>query len=352
MDNEHGNDMEKNSSQTGKDTASTGQEEITSGRKADSQEQTPEKKPGAILAAKRIEAGISEEQIAARLKMTLRQLHYLETDDYEALHGIAISRGFVRAYARVLQIDPEPLVARFSDGKTSASAVSAKVSAQRSGQPFVRNQMPFRKRQNWTGKFIILLVVVIVAVIVAWNMKLFSFDGRFGKKETAETTVSAEVPSSRENKPVAPVREADNADAALQGSGEKQTVQPVGADSGSTATGGPVPATSQPVTTGDNRAVPVSAIAETEKDVSPATGTKPSLLTLDFREKSWVQVQKKDGSVITEYMGKPGEQRRLEIGEPVTVIVGYAPGVRMEFRGAPVDLASSTINSVARVNLK
>ena len=83
-----------------------------------------------------------------------------------------------------------------------------------------------------------------------------------------------------------------------------------------------------------------------------AAAEKGSLLVVNFREKSWLQIQKKDGSVIAEYIGKPGEKRQLEVTEPVTVIVGFAPGVNMEFKGAPVDLASNTSNSVAKVTLK
>ena len=73
---------------------------------------------------------------------------------------------------------------------------------------------------------------------------------------------------------------------------------------------------------------------------------------MNFSEKSWVRVQGNDGTVLAEYMGLPGEQRSLDINGPVTVIVGYAPGVRMTFRGAPVDLESHAVNSVARISLK
>ena len=347
MDNEHSNDMEKDSTQTGKDSASTVQEKVKVTEKPDVPNEASEKKPGAILAAKRIEAGITEEQIAARLKMTLRQVHYLETDNYDALHGVAISRGFVRAYARVLRMDPEPLVAQFAEKKASPSPVQVKASVKKTPELFAQTQMPFRKKRNLTGKFLILLVVVVIVAVVAWNMKLFSLDGRFSKKEMPETTVTkTAILPSLETKPVTGVQEPvsdKNAgqitqSAALNTEGMKAAI----------------PANSQTATGQDNGAVPLPAVVKPEpiKDVSSAAATKSSLLTMNFREKSWVQVQKKDGSVITEYMGKPGEQRQLDINEPVTVIVGYAPGVTMEFRGAPVDLAPRTVNSVARISLK
>ena len=106
MDNVQSDNTEKTSQQT---VMESGQDTGATPEGADKQ------KPGAILAAKRKAAGIAEEQIASRLKMTLRQLQALEADDYDTLHGIAISRGFVRAYARVLKVDPEPLVAMFGE---------------------------------------------------------------------------------------------------------------------------------------------------------------------------------------------------------------------------------------------
>lgn len=349
MDNEHSNDMEKNSSQPGKDTTPLIQEEIKADEKADISDGVPGKKPGAILAARRIEAGITEEQIAARLKMTLRQVHYLETDNYDALHGIAISRGFVRAYARVLQMDPEPLVAQFADRKISPSPVQVKASVKKTPELFAQNQMPFRKKRNFSGKLIILLVIVVIVAVVAWNMKLFSFDGRSGKKEVPETVVTgtaapgtAPVVATTAPEPVSVKETSQNPEA-----GQTGGMNAEGVNAGR-------PADSGTAVNQNNGAAALPAVVkpETAKGVSEVSETKSSLLTMNFREKSWVQIQKKDGSVITEYMGKPGEQRQLEINEPVTVIIGYAPGVAMEFRGTAVDLAPSTINSVARISLK
>ncbi len=350
MDDEQGNSMEKNSSRTGKKASPENIQQGISEEDSSARDDLSAKTPGAILAARRIEAGISEEQIAARLKMTLRQVRYLETDNYDALHGIAISRGFVRAYARVLKIDPDPLVALF--GEQMNSSVQIRVPVQKSGENFVQNRAPFRKKGNMAGKLIVVLVVLVIAAIVAWNMKLFSFEGRQGKKEMPETVVpKAPVQLSPQD-----IRQTDStAGQALQasqsaGSAVSQSVQPVHSDNGNTSTA------SQTAAAENNPAVPVSVAMQPESAgtgaVAAAGQAKSSLLTVAFKEKSWIQVQRKDGSVITEYIGKPGEQRQLEVTEPVTVIIGFAPGVSMEFRGTPVDLASNTVNSVARISLK
>lgn len=67
--------------------------------------------PGAQLAAQREALGLTVEQIADQLKLATRQVRALEAGDYEALPNMAVVRGFVRAYAKVVKLDATPLVA-------------------------------------------------------------------------------------------------------------------------------------------------------------------------------------------------------------------------------------------------
>ncbi len=302
-------------------------------------------KPGAILAAKRKADGIAEEQIASRLKMTLRQLRALEADDYDALHGIAISRGFVRAYARVLKIDPEPLVAMFGESNPYA-ATPVKTVSTRAGEPFVQNQVTFRKKGNLTGKIVIFLIVLVIAGIVAWNMKLFSPD-RQAKTDKQPVASAPAATSAQETSPEAKVQEQKTQENTQAVPEKGQESQRTSADGGNEKTAAQTAAVVQPSENRGNQAKSGQVAA-----VTAAVSNASSRLNMNFTEKSWVRVQGQDGTVLAEYMGLAGEQRSLDVNGPVTVIVGYAPGVSMTFRGAPVDLASRTVNSVARVSLK
>lgn len=306
-----------------------------------------ERKPGAILAAKRKAAGIAEEQIASRLKMTLRQLQALEADDYDTLHGIAISRGFVRAYARVLKIDPEPLVAMFGKSNPCATMqIPGKGMTARAGEPFVQNQVSFRKKSNLTGKIIILLIVLVIAAVVAWNMKLFSFDRHAAKADKPPVVSEQAAPSVRDDKPEVKVPEQKTAE--QKATENTLTVQAKEQESQSASTG----SDNEKTATQAAVAVQSSGSKSDQESAQQAVSNAASRLNINFSEKSWVRVQGNDGTVLAEYMGVPGEQRSLDVNGPVTVIVGYAPGVSMTFRGAPVDLGSRAVNSVARVTLK
>ncbi len=68
---------------------------------------------GARLAQARAERGLSVVDAAGKLRIAPRQIEALEADDYARLPGHTIARGFVRNYARLLQLDAESVLAAF-----------------------------------------------------------------------------------------------------------------------------------------------------------------------------------------------------------------------------------------------
>jgi cytoskeleton protein RodZ len=69
---------------------------------------------GAQLARAREERGLSLSDVAQQLKFAPRQLEALEQEHFEALPGGTVVRGMVRGYARLLKLEPEPLLERIS----------------------------------------------------------------------------------------------------------------------------------------------------------------------------------------------------------------------------------------------
>jgi cytoskeleton protein RodZ len=69
---------------------------------------------GQELAAAREARGLAVADVAQQLKFAPRQLVALEQEQFGALPGAAFTRGMVRSYARLLKLDPEPLVQRIA----------------------------------------------------------------------------------------------------------------------------------------------------------------------------------------------------------------------------------------------
>ncbi|WP_460761575.1 helix-turn-helix domain-containing protein [Lysobacter fragariae] len=73
-------------------------------------ETTPASGCGAALRQAREAAGLSIEQVASQLKMTVRAVVNLESDDWSSLGAPVFARGQLRSYARLLGIDIESFI--------------------------------------------------------------------------------------------------------------------------------------------------------------------------------------------------------------------------------------------------
>ena len=70
---------------------------------------------GARLRAARAARDLSINDVAQALKLGPRQVEALERGDWQGLPGQTFIRGFIRNYARLLQIDPAPLMDQLDD---------------------------------------------------------------------------------------------------------------------------------------------------------------------------------------------------------------------------------------------
>ena len=75
---------------------------------------------GAELKRAREAAGLAIGDVAERLKLVPRQIESLEHERFDRLPGPSIARGMVRNYARLLDLDPEPLVERMAPAAEKA----------------------------------------------------------------------------------------------------------------------------------------------------------------------------------------------------------------------------------------
>ena len=83
---------------------------------------------GQKLKAAREAKGLSESDAAAAMKMLKKTLIALETEDFSSIAAPTYARGFIRMYAKYLELDPEPLIAEYNAAfcpETPAQKISA-----------------------------------------------------------------------------------------------------------------------------------------------------------------------------------------------------------------------------------
>jgi cytoskeleton protein RodZ len=82
---------------------------------------------GEVLLAARKAKKLSQNDVSNSLRISVKQINAIENDDFVALPESAITRGFIRNYARLLGVDAEPLLvshrARMPDNAPASLSV-------------------------------------------------------------------------------------------------------------------------------------------------------------------------------------------------------------------------------------
>jgi cytoskeleton protein RodZ len=116
---------------------------------------------GAVLRRAREAAGLSIEQAATQLKMTVRAVANLESDDWSSLGAPVFVRGQLRSYARLLNVDIEPLI-----GETPVAIVAPSTLVSHSHTPRYR-----RFAEQVTRRAIYVAITAAIAVPVWFGMR-------------------------------------------------------------------------------------------------------------------------------------------------------------------------------------
>ena len=313
--------------------------------------ETPQQQPqgnlasaGAQLKAQREALGWPVEQVADQLKLAPRQVIALEEGDMAALPNLAVVRGFVRAYAKVVRLDAAPLVAMIEVHPAPAQDPAAPVRREISAT-FSESRFPSmtQRSSNQTPLWIAGAVAVVVAAA-------------FGAYKLGY--VPASLLSSHAEK------EAPHADV---GPVETTLIKP-GQDLTPVQTPS-VPLISVPPPPGNDTqtgAPAASAIASAPAAVppaaAPAAATPPAAaaaaavganaLVLKVEQDSWVEIRRPGTTPLISRMVKAGSTETFDITGPATLVVGKPGVVQATLRGTRLDLPTVAGGTISRVSIK
>lgn len=330
----------------------------------------PAQSMGRQLAQRRQELGWTVEHVAGRLNLAPRQIDALESDNLTALPGLASTRGFVRAYAKLLRIDSAPLVAALSQ---EAGPQEEGIPLRRpiSSTPFAPAKLAPMNRASGGKKLWgwIALAVVVLAVAGAWRAGLFdsALNGMVNRGEGAPTQASASASASPESAstPAAIGASApEDKSAAASGASGASGAAPANASSPSapgaepagaaTAATAPAAATSATNAAAAINASPANnaapAVTAPTPAAEPTQATAARALVIKAKEECWIDIRR-GGKSVTRTL-KPGAVETVEVGAGVTVVLGNALGVEVNLDGKPIDVRAKARNNVTRLDLK
>jgi cytoskeletal protein RodZ len=179
---------------------------------------------GRTLAAARLAAGLTVEQVSAATRVRVPIVYGIENDDFSRCGGNVYARGHVRTIARAVGADAEALVARYDAEHGGAPGPSTPVPAAYEAQK-VR---PERRGPNWTAAMVAAIVVVVA--VIGFNL----VGGRTkGTAQAESPTPTPTVTASPSPRPSASPSSAPTASAIAAVPADKVTVKIVAASGNS-----------------------------------------------------------------------------------------------------------------------
>lgn len=249
--------------------------------------------PGRSLREARELRGLSIGDVVNSIKFSPRQIEAIERDDYDHLPGATFVRGFIRSYAKLLQIDPQPLLAMM-DRETPPADTPIHLPKDTGAalpQP--------GERRSYLPHLALLLVAIASLIAIATY-----FDWSAGSGNSKPQPTSSSPAAAR-----------------------------------------PLPNIVQP---------PATLVEPGQPDPPRTPASEPDFrqLIFVFEEKSWVEVKDATQVVIFAQNNEPGTRQVVNGKPPFSLVIGNASHVQLQFEDQQVDLVPHTKVDVARLTLE
>lgn len=277
---------------------------------------------GEQLRARRLSQGIDLSDAAHRLNLDARVLDALEHERFGELGNSVFAKGHLRSYARMLDLDPQPLLEAFDRQVGGAPPPLKKVVRIQHGPSLQVSWLPAALAR---GTLIAVVLLVGIWILkTAWDMTRASRDPA-DINDTAELTLPAPPSESRPHRESIPI--------------------PIQA-----------PPPSLPAPAGQSEAPREAAksLPNSAPVVIPAPSSSPAeavTAILRFSADSWVEVYDANEKRLFTRVGKTGESVSVSGPGPLSFVIGNAAGVSVEHQGRPYDFKRFVKGQVARFKL-
>lgn len=308
---------------------------------------------GASLAKARAAQGLSIHDVGARLKVPAQKVDAIESGNVDALPDLTFAKGLMRAYARLLHVDIDALLARFH-AQAAPPAPEVAIRRQGSLNASFDDRRRFRSSGGsgtggrWVWLALVAAVVCAGALFGVDHVKqwLDAREQQFTQSDP-ETAVEAESGTVTAVLPHVMGGAASEAPGAMTGT---EGATPGSANASATLATPLAPVAGTPATPDRSEATAASssAAAPATATATPAAGE----LQLRFSAPTWYEVRDASGKVVLGGTAKAGDEVVGGGTAPYKVVIGNVKGVAaMTRNGEPVDLQAANRNNVARLTL-
>ncbi|MDO9226676.1 MAG: DUF4115 domain-containing protein [Pseudomonadota bacterium] len=271
--------------------------------------------------------GLTFADVAAKLKLSERQIEAMEAEDFAHLPGEVFSRGFVRNYARLLNVDPALLIVPVDIHAAVAETITAP-------SENVIFSSPGLRRWVLLPLLVLGFFVLLVALLYYWLRQ--GEDALIGELATAPAAVTMSQPAPVSPLPLSPLPPVTPEAAAVVDAATPPEV-PVS----------PAPATA--ATMAPPAMLPLAAVVAPTP--VPTAGGKVRTLRFAPSLDSWIQVVDGQGKRYSKLV-RAGSVEMFAGEPPFKLVVGEAAQVKLNYDGHLIDLTPYIGQKVARLTLE
>ena len=310
--------------------------------------------PGERLQKARKERELEIAAVAERLNLSPGVVRALEADDYRMLPNATFVKGYLRSYARALEINGDDLVRSYE----AITGCNQPVAIEPIGVPMVSD--PRKTRRN-------LLLALVGGLVVAtglwWGMAGETPAPKQAQVSNDQSPVAAAVQSNSTQlaPPVVITRPSSDQQALAEAEAVNEPVDEVVAEP-SAATdalppeaepveqpvAAPVPVVEAPVAVTPATPAPVNVQPQ---ETSPPLATGSGLITLRFQGECWVEVKDGNGAMVFSSLKRGGEEVSLRAATPINVKLGNGDVVEVLYNHEIVPFSTRPDRKVVRLTL-
>lgn len=268
--------------------------------------------------------GASIADVAMELRLDPKLIEAIETQNEQALPSIPYVKGYLRAYARFLGMEPDAILDAYSAGRIDHSQNNIKRVVTIKDTPATSSSRQKTPRVITWGAGALLAV--------SFGLWWYELSGN------GETVALPDVPA---------VPTAETGTVALALPAPAFVSQPPGAESADPAAA--ANATQAPAPGAANASV-VTATATTVPEAPDFLPEKASI-SLRFKSDAWVDITDSHNVKLIAGTAKAGQKRTVEGSPPFQVILGNSSAVSVEYNGVPFDHKQYDSKGIARFAL-
>jgi cytoskeleton protein RodZ len=298
--------------------------------------------PGKLLQVAREEKKLRPEDVAYEIRLTPSQVLALEEDDYSSMPEETYVRGYLRNYARLVDVPENDILLHFARLTRSSD---------KNTQPIkISNDSDIKKRGNGVRWLSLAAIIALILLSALWV--LVPYDKLNLTDETTDVPVVKEKVVTTEEIPVG--ASTLNLDQQLKSAAEEEKSTQSTIPSAPPTEPEAADAVSPPITQDEEQEVLVSTeqvtqaqsdIPAPEQTVDAAPITQPdsnqaatgdAVLQINYSKDSWTDIRDASGKKLLYRTVKKGENITLTGELPMSLFFGFAQGVTVTFNGKEV----------------